>query len=158
MRAKSELSWRESDHASMPTWSSMKRSYTFSFMPMRTLARCCSHSLSPNSRQDNSLFARMALQLHRDGEPILTRREPFPGDPAVYRTQSIEKFSFFFKLPVSQWPFQIQLPETTMDMLNDMGLPTFCDWDFCPEWGNYRDDGPKLTSPSQCGFADPTQR
>ena len=45
-----------------------------------------------------------------------------------------------------------------MDMLNDMGLPTFCDWDFCPEWGNYRDDGPKLTSPSQCGFADPTQR
>ena len=111
-----------------------------------------------DSRQDNSLFARMALQLHRDGEPILTRREPFPGDPAVYRTQSIEKFSFFFKLPVSQWPFQIQLPETTMDMLNDMGLPTFCDWDFCPEWGNYRDDGPKLTSPSQCGFADPTQR
>ena len=111
-----------------------------------------------DSRQDNSLFARMALQLHRDGEPILTRREPFPGDPAVYRTQSIEKFSFFFKLPVSQWPFQIQLPETTMDMLNDMGLPTFCDWDFCPEWGNYRDDGPKLTSPSQCGFADTTKR
>ena len=102
---------------------------------------------------NDALFASIASQMAEDGVPLLTRREPYPGEPRQYFENGIEKFSFFFKLPTSQWPFQMQLPECTMEKLKSMGLPEFCDWDFCPDFVNYREDGAKLTSAAECGFS-----
>ena len=101
---------------------------------------------------NSALFASIATQMAADGVPLLTRREPYPGEPRKFFISGIEKFSFFFKLPTSQWPFQMQLPECTMETLESYGLPTFCDWDFCPGFTNYREDGDKLTTSETCGF------
>lgn len=98
-------------------------------------------------------FAAIAKKMSANNVSILTRREPYTGEPSLWETQKTEKFSIFFHLPVSFAPFQILYPQGTQSQVLKTGMPKFCDWDFCPNFANYR-NGKKLTSSSECGFGD----
>ena len=112
------------------------------------------YTLEGNSTGYNSKkFVAVELEAHGDGEPVLTRREPMPGDPALAVQFGYEKFSQFIRLPASQYPFQLIMSITTMDNLRRYGAPTeFCDWHFC-DFSNYRgkDDTLYLDATS-CGY------
>ena len=88
----------------------------------------------------STMFGKLGLEFHDAGEPVLTRREPQPGDPQLYCTEGLEKFSMFVHFPVSYYAIQIlAITSKESDLLN-LGLPTFCDWDFCSKMKNYRSE------------------
>ena len=65
----------------------------------------------------------------------------------------IEKFSLL--LQAADEP--VAVPDAAArvhdgDARVDGACPTFCDWDFCPGFTNYREDGAKLTTSETCGF------
>ena len=76
-------------------------------------------------------LAAMALGLYKDGAALLTRREPEGSLPTLYQRTGVEEFSVFFALPVSQQVTQVFSTGSEQFRLQELGLPTFCDWDFC---------------------------
>ena len=82
--------------------------------------------------------------------PFLTRREPDPSDPGTYARTQWEKFSVFVALPASK--FGLQLSSCCVDESFFDAPFQFCDWDFCPSFGNYRNaSAPLLTDATTCG-------
>ena len=100
-------------------------------------------------------LAAMALGLYKDGAALLTRREPEGSMPTLYQKTGVEEFSVFFTLPVSKQVTQVFSTGTEQFRLKDLGLPTFCDWDFCDlnGWRSKNED--KHLEPVDCGFSMP---
>ena len=112
-------------------------------------------SIHSNGFLDTENFASVGLQLFYDDQPVLTRREPQPGDPVNFQEFGYEKFSMFMRLPVSQYPIQMMLSTSVQKALSDKGLPTeFCDWHFC-DFSNYRSKTESAyLDADTCGFTD----
>ena len=114
--------------------------------------------------QENDFIAMLADTI-RDGHAVLTRREPYTAMPSQgWGLFQWEKFSFFVLLPESKFPLQIQVPKMDMPSLQvgvsaALGAPqtlrfNFCDWDFCPNFANYRDVHKRLLDdPEVCGLS-----
>ena len=102
----------------------------------------------------------LAMKLFEDGEQVLTRREPVPTSPEDYfNDNGAEKISVFFKFPASQYTVQVSFAGGSQETFtDDYGWPEICDWDFCPDFYNYREEDKvfttegKLTSGKDCGF------
>ena len=83
--------------------------------------------------------------------PFLTRREPDPSAPEAFEGgKRWEKFSLFVSLPAAG--FAIQLSSCCVDESFFAAPFQFCDWDFCPSFGNYRNaSAPLLNDATTCG-------
>ena len=119
-----------------------------------------------NTWQSNPVFgnpgpkdlAKIALGLYKEGNAILTRREPNPGQPTLYQESSFEEYSIFFVMPASQQVFQVFSTGSEQFRLEKLGLPTFCDWNFCDLNGYRSKDETHFTEPQDCGFSMPGYR
>ena len=84
--------------------------------------------------------------------PFLTRREPNPSSPDSYACCQWEKFSIFVLLPISK--FALQLQSCCVEESFFEAPFQFCDWDFCPSFGNYRNASvPLLNDATSCGYS-----
>ena len=117
--------------------------------------------IGTSSKDTSQYFVNISNSMYADGVPLLTRREPIPGSGGVsaYWNDGYEKFSTFFYLPVSYQVIQMSVIDVTQTYLRDQSLPEYCDWNFCPNFYNWRAypdsrtrEG-KLIESTDCGFS-----